>query len=1846
MLGIDDHGGRGPLAVDIIPVGSGAHKTAPDAADPSLDGPGRANGDAAAAAETGSRDDDESQQQQQQQRSLSERDLDQLWQWNAVVPETIRRCIHDIISEQAAQRPQDVAVQSWDGSLTYAELERLSTQLALHLRFLGVDVGLTVPLCFEKSKWTVVALLAVMKAGAAFSLTDPSQPEARLRTIVEQTGAKLLVTSALQSSLGARIAPGAAVVAVSQATFDAPLPQQSSDPLPRVPSSALMYVIFTSGSTGRPKGVSISHENFTSGAVPRAEAVGYKSTSRVFDFPSYAFDVSIDCMLCTLACGGRVCVPSEQGRMDDLSGSIRDSKANMVHMTPSVARVLDPDIIPSLDVLGLGGEVVSGSDAATWRQFTHLIIGYGPSECTVGCTVNNNTSVSTGIGKGVGCVMWLVDPQDHNVLVPVGQVGELLIEGPVVGIGYLGEPAKTAEVFIEDPAWLTAGHGSYAGRRGRMYKTGDLVRYEDNLSGSIEFIGRKDQQVKIRGQRVELTEVEHHIQTCLPAGVKVVAEVIKPENASPALVAFLAEKSCAGSQDGSLFVDASPELSAALDKIDATLGAKVPKYMIPAAFVTLASMPTMVSMKTDRKRLREIGMSIPRSKLGATTHADDGPHEEPETDAEKKLARAWQLVLAMSSSPVYKASSFFGLGGDSLRAMKLVSAAREQALGLTVADIFTHPTLSAMASKTRSISSSATQDQVEPFSLLQQQGWEAQTARKDVAELCGIEPEQVEDVYPCTPLQEGLMALSSKVKEAYIAQRVVVLEDLETAKRLMAAYDEASRGSAILRTRIVQVPRRGLMQVVVNRKLEYTTGNDVAAYLASDRETPMDLGTALWRYAIITDDAAGTGTGTGTVSFVLTMHHALYDGWSMPLVVERINQAYQHPGKPLSRPSEFKHFIKYLLSQDAAESEAYWRAQLDGAHRLQFPLLPHQGYQAAADELLEEYVPLERLPGKATVATLIRGAWAIVASQYINSTDVVFGETLTGRNAPVVGVDEIEGPMITTVPLRVPVDPHAQVGEFLQAIQEQTVGQIPHEHFGLQHIRRLSPDAREACELRTGLVLHPSADTAAPEADATLPANNLIPHLAAREALKFNTFALMLVCSMDPKGFQVMASFDSKMVDRSTMRRALAQFKSVAQQLAQSSTTTLLGNVRALSDDDAAALRDAVAAAQEDPVVKTYDGASAAYIVQSDDASKMVPVGAIGELAIQTSQPKDLPTLAVPSWLAELLPASAPPTDALCLTGTLARYDAAGKIQVLGDKASLTASTDASAAAARKPRVSATSQRQRRLRALWSHVLRTPETEIGLDDSFFLLGGDSISAMKLASEARPEGIRLTVAQIFSHKTLAEMAAVMECAEEESGSTAATAAAAAEAPIAPIAEPFELLDGFVDDKSAFLANVVKPQLQDASWTVSNVLPTRFLQELTVRATISKPRFAVRYELIFFDGPVDLPRLRQSCQRLVAHNEILRTVYVESADDRIYAAVLDALETPFEEFAYTNPAVDLSTFTKDTCRADVDKPQPLGSSFVKWLYVADPQRPAARSCLVFRMSHAQYDEMCLPIMLRQLSALYAHDKTPEPSVPFSAYVSHVMRTAVPASLPYWRELLAGSTITSFRPDIPITDRRHAAIAQTVDISARTRDVTLASLPTATWALCLARRRALRDVVFGEVVSGRNVGLPGAESIAGPCWQYVPLRVRFAASWTGHDLLAFVQRQHVESAGHEAVSLREIADRCGLGWEKQASMPGDERPAQWWFDTVCHQDVSHVKERENTREEAQTRYETLYTDEEPLREWKIQTYVRDGGNSVVLEVVTFKSWEEHGRGLLADLVKAMEQLVHRPGEKLFLD
>ncbi|KAI2468494.1 non-ribosomal peptide synthase [Annulohypoxylon bovei var. microspora] len=1731
--------------------------------------------------------------------------LEQIWSWNTPVPPTLKTCMHELVAEQANKDPSRPAVSSWDGAFTYGDVNSKSDQFAAQLISLGVKVGSVVPLCFEKSRWTVVAVLAVMKSGGTFALMDPSQPEGRLRTIVEQTGACTIVTSKQQENLGLRIAPNAKHITLSSENFSS---YDSSPSLPFVPASTNLYIQFTSGSTGKPKGCVVTHENFSSGAIPRADIVGYRAHSRVLDFASYAFDVCIDCMLCTLSVGGCLCIPSDADRVNDLSGAIRKMNVNMAHMTPSVARVLDPDIIPSLEVLGLGGEAISAGDAAAWSRNTKVINAYGPSECTVGCAVNGDVGAESqkthvSMGKGVGGTLWIVDPSNHHKLVPIGTVGELLVEGAIVGPGYLNDPEKTDVVFINDPKWLLAGSPQHDGRKGRLYKTGDLVRYDPD--GTIIFVGRGDQQVKLRGQRIELAEIEYNMLDKLPPGTRVAAEVIRPGGPAgePTLVAFVSERAGLVSEADSLLGSLSPQVLDSLANMNKALSEHLPIYMVPAAYIPLQVMPLLVSAKTDRKRLRELGHSLSRKDIAKFTAAMV-PRKEPSTPAEKSLAQLWSQVLGQEVE-VGAHDNFFNLGGDSLRAMKLVAVARTQDIALTVADIFANPVLSDMALVARPGSSEANVE-IPSFSLLGDQ-WTEESARSECAAFCEVDPATIEDIYPCTPLQEGLMALSAKVSEAYVAQRVVELADEKAVQDLANAFKVASKDCAILRTRIVQVPGQGLMQVVVQDDFECKTlsGESLNDYLVQDRSDPVQLGKPLVRYGVVLNEKS-----TGKSHFVLTMHHALYDGWSMPLIVERVNRAYNNLST--ERPADFKHFISYLSNMDRKESESFWRERLDGADGEQFPTLPYSGYQQQADSLLEHYVHTGKPNSGMTIATIIRGAWALLVSNYMASNDVVFGETLTGRNAPIPGVEEIEGPMIATIPVRVSVNPDITVKEYLQDIHDQSVAGIPHEHFGLQHIRRLSPDAREACELRTGLVLHPSADADAEASKDKQPADSFVPAgdaEAAEEALKFNTYALMLVCSLDPQGFLIMASFDSKTVTSPQMERMLRQLGQITQQFIENPDARC-SRLQLLAEIDISELTRLSQIGAESPAVKTLlaadSEASETWIVDPAEPQRLLPLGAIGELLIRSSGNTGLELVPSPKWAGQNHDVP------LYRTHKLAKYDANNVITFV----ERTTPVKAPISSSRQKRVSATSAKQKSLRQTWSRILVLDEDEIGLNDSFFQLGGDSIGAMKLVSELRAKGLEITVPEIFQHRTLYDMAKVLREREQ-------ITVESEEAP----PSPFSLLD--VPDVEAFIAETVRPVLPQGDHVIKDILPARPLQQVAVRGTVQLPRFSSRYELFHFDGQVDKERLLKSCQDLVARNEVLRTVFVESGD-QCYAVVLETLDAAIEQYEIEG---DLDSFVHKLCDVDVQTKMPLGSAFVKFLFV---QGEGDKSCLAFRISHSQYDEVCLPALIRQLAALYDGSAVPD-SAPFSSFVYHVVNTCIPRSIPYWRDLLQGSALTVLRPDLPLASRVPAALTRTVDISARLRDVTVATLPTAAWALCLARRLALRDVVFGEVVTGRNIDLARADAVMGPTWQYVPMRVRFDGAWSAADLLLHVQHQHVASAQHEGMGLLEIARECVPEW-RAAGVD--------WFDSVVHQDVVHVEELAFGfgGGRARCRLETVYPHYEPLREWKVQAFV--SGDSLMFEIVTFEDWIGVAAELLDELEEIMGLLVRRPNERIFGD
>ncbi|PYI35680.1 nonribosomal peptide synthase SidD [Aspergillus indologenus CBS 114.80] len=1192
-------------------------------------------------------------------------DLDEIWRWNHELPPTYSFCTHEMVTEWAQKAPESEAIASWDGNLTYAQVDRYSTHVAWKLKGMGLQLDDILPICFEKSRWTIVAVLAAMKAGATFALMDPTLPLARLQNMAQQVGGKMMLSSRKQHDLATSILPGGPVLVVEEDTFQAFDLNQELPALPTVPPNTLMYIIFTSGSTGTPKGVTISHQTYTSSAIPRAKAVGYTPDSRVLDFASYAFDVSIDSMLLTLSNGGCLCIPSDEDRLNDINGAFRRMRINYAGLTPSVARILDADVISSLTGLGLGGEAVSARDVKLWGQDTRIIIGYGPCECTIGCTVNS--SAATGrdyisIGPGNGAAMWITDPNDHDTLMPVGAVGELLVEGPIVGQGYLNDPEKTATVFIEDPKWLVAGHNGYEGRRGRLYKTGDLGRYDPDGSGGIVFVGRKDTQVKLRGQRVELGEIESQLKDRLPSDANVIAEVVVPQGTGgqATLVAFVTFQSSKANEQGDLsLAELSDEQQKTLSEANADVAKVLPRYMVPTVYIPVNYIPVLISSKTDRKRLRQFATTVDIRQLDQGAETNGAGREL--TELEQRLRQAWSVVLKQDAEGIRAEDNFFALGGDSVMAMRLVSVCREQGLDLTVANTFGHPTLSGMAGVVQ-ICDTEARTELPPFSMISQ---DVESACREAAAACGVDAAAVEDIYPCTPTQESLFTFSLKSVKLYVAQRVARIPshiDLDAWKK---AWEEAVAAKPILRTRLVQLQDPGLQQVVLKENITWKHATDLAQYLENDREERMNLGESLARYAIVDDAKEGK-------HMVWTIHHVVYDGWSEPLVLKDVSDTLS--AKQIEPQAQMRDFVKYVHDTDEAAMNEFWRRELQGAVGPQFPRLPSRDFMPTPDAFIEHMIPLKTAAKwPFTMATLIRGAWALVAAQYSGSDDVVFGETLTGRDIALPGVESIIGPLIATLPVRIHVSRTSTVESYLQAVQQTILARVPYQHMGMQNIRKVSHDAQHACEAGTGLVVQLEPEYVG--SDLGFETGDVV-----REALHFNPYPLMLGCAVRKGGFRVCASFDGSLIEVAQMKRMLVQLEVACVELTKGLQRRIedisclpeveLNQIWQWNQSPPLTRDESSGRLRADATIKQgaqYPSAVVPWVVNARNPALLSPIGCVGELWLEGAFVSG-ETVENPAWLIAGSSTSAGRSGTVQSTGDMVQLREDGSLVFVGRK--------------------------------------------------------------------------------------------------------------------------------------------------------------------------------------------------------------------------------------------------------------------------------------------------------------------------------------------------------------------------------------------------------------------------------------------------------------------------------------------------------------------------------------------------------------------------------------------------
>ncbi|KAH8204653.1 hypothetical protein TruAng_001128 [Truncatella angustata] len=635
---------------------------------------------------------------------FSATDLLQIKEWNQHTPKAVEKCIHQLFEEQVHRSPTAEALVSVSETLTYAEVHNISTSVALQLVNLGVGPEEFVAICFEKSVWAVIAMLAIWKAGGAYVPIDPTHPQGRKKEIANRAKVKLVLVSRSNATDFDGICEHILTL------DDAPISfiRQGCGQLPSqtlLPTSSA-YLLFTSGTTGKPKGVVISHSALCTGMVYQAESFGLNSKTRMLQFASYTFDASVQEIFATLVVGGTVCVPSDSDRLNNLAGIITALQVDTVVLTPTVVNLLSPELIPFVKKINMGGEPVTSDIITKWAHHVRLTNGYGPSETTVCCAMNVGLTMDThpaNIGRAIGSTMWLVQPDNHDKLSAIGCVGEIVVSGALLASGYYGDKVTTDASFIYEPDWLMDFINTESAFR-TIYKTGDLARY--NADGTFQYVGRKDTQVKLRGFRIELGEIEARV---MEHGSSNAAVVLLPKegncaNQIVAIVSFMQPVLTESSKLGIHVLNKSHytrDIHQKLDSIKKHLQYTLPEYMVPSLWVVLENMPLLVSGKVDRKAIKTwVDQMDEKTHQNLIRDLYDAEEELkgsflPGSRA-YTLREIWSIVLNVAVDRIGINTSFYSLGGDSITAIQVVSKAKSRGLHLAVRDILTRKTLGAV----------------------------------------------------------------------------------------------------------------------------------------------------------------------------------------------------------------------------------------------------------------------------------------------------------------------------------------------------------------------------------------------------------------------------------------------------------------------------------------------------------------------------------------------------------------------------------------------------------------------------------------------------------------------------------------------------------------------------------------------------------------------------------------------------------------------------------------------------------------------------------------------------------------------------------------------------------------------------------------------------------------------------------------------------------------------------------------------------------------------------------------------------------------------------------------------
>ena len=921
-------------------------------------------------------------------------------------------------------------------AISYEELYLRASNISQELSSKGVSPDDVISIIMEKSVELYVTILGVILSGGAYIAIDPRTPPERVQIIVKDSHSRIVISDGLSSAFAGSF-ESHSVADLESRSRDA---AHAVNPPANCKGGDLAYVVYTSGSTGVPKGVLITRSNVLSNIDCLSRLYPTNSDAKLLQACSQAFDVSVFEIFFTWHMGMSLCVAANDVLFRDIEHLIRCLNISHLSLTPSVAALIEPENVPSVNFLVTAGEPMNSKVFGNWTD-RGLYQGYGPSETTNICNVRTRVT-SSDFANNVGpplcnTSIFICQGQDFNVL-PRGALGQVWIGGEQVGRGYLHNNDLTRKSFVNHEAY------------GRLYRSGDVGRLLSD--GSLVIFGRDDDQVKLRGQRIELGDIDQALVRSAVVKDSVTLIVDASSDSNARLVSFWTP-SVRSPND-------TIEFDSHTHALFEDLEARLPAYMIPNVLIPIKYMPLTGQGKIDKRTLMEQLSDYTQPLLQRFTRAsgqerDSGPLSRDETLIAERVA---ELVGCVPSA-IHRDASFFGLGIDSLSAIKLSQRLRKVGIGqVETSTILRYASIRRLAGYISSSASTFKQDLVGGSQKIGirtvfDDGWQRHV-KAQFADM-GY---SISKILPCTPLQEAMLSSYDSGKSDSYQNQLVFrisgnLSELERSWKAMVSRNQLLRTGFVMTESSVSA----FAQVV----LESFT---LPKFSDSKRpEENLDLGNHLregWMlppYSLRVSQDAKQGSSILT----LRMHHALYDGEAMDLLLREVETHYLRRWLPPT--VSFDDYLEYMLSLNQTSIDRFWERHLDGykpklVTEVFSLAIPEEGPAHYTTDIVSK-VALGTLEAElkgmsTTLLSMVQTSWARLLSFYLQTFDVCFGNVYSGRNIPVQYADLIIGPCFNTLPLRVELKNLQTTADLSRRLQEMNASVLPYQPSSLRRIQK------------------------------------------------------------------------------------------------------------------------------------------------------------------------------------------------------------------------------------------------------------------------------------------------------------------------------------------------------------------------------------------------------------------------------------------------------------------------------------------------------------------------------------------------------------------------------------------------------------------------------------------------------------------------------------------------------------------------------------------------------------------------------------------------------------------------